>query len=143
MSDNPEGPGWWVASDGKWYPPELHPSVRDDSRAQVAAQVAAQAPAKAPVKVAAGSEPHRWQGQADRSTQVGPQFPDLFKKALEGSHLADNISVKYGNDDERNVTAPAAAGSMAGARSGGSASSSSGASSTAGSTAKRKWRKGR
>jgi len=22
MSDNPQGPGWWLASDGKWYPPE-------------------------------------------------------------------------------------------------------------------------
>src|ERR1700733_7115905 len=25
MSDFSQGPGWWVASDGKWYPPELHP----------------------------------------------------------------------------------------------------------------------
>jgi CRP/FNR family transcriptional regulator, cyclic AMP receptor protein len=25
MSDVSQGPGWWVASDGKWYPPELHP----------------------------------------------------------------------------------------------------------------------
>ncbi len=23
MSDTSEGPGWWLASDGKWYPPEL------------------------------------------------------------------------------------------------------------------------
>ena len=22
MSDSPQGPGWWQASDGKWYPPE-------------------------------------------------------------------------------------------------------------------------
>ena len=28
MSDKCEGPGWWIASDGKWYPPELHPAVR-------------------------------------------------------------------------------------------------------------------
>jgi hypothetical protein len=28
VSDMSEGPGWWVASDGKWYPPHLHPSVR-------------------------------------------------------------------------------------------------------------------
>ena len=27
MSQNAEGPGWWLASDGKWYPPNLHPSV--------------------------------------------------------------------------------------------------------------------
>lgn len=27
MSDQSQGPGWWVASDGKWYPPESHPSA--------------------------------------------------------------------------------------------------------------------
>jgi hypothetical protein len=25
MSMTPEGPGWWEASDRKWYPPDLHP----------------------------------------------------------------------------------------------------------------------
>ncbi len=25
MSDTSAGPGWWLASDGRWYPPELHP----------------------------------------------------------------------------------------------------------------------
>src|SRR5947209_7011995 len=28
MSDTQRGPGWWIASDGKWYPPELHPNYR-------------------------------------------------------------------------------------------------------------------
>src|ERR1700694_4871078 len=98
MSDKPEGPGWWVASDGKWYPPELHPSVRD-----------ATTRAKETSPVTEGSQPNRWQGQSDRSTQVGPQFPDLFKKALEGSHLVDNVTVKYDGDDERNVTGPTTA----------------------------------
>ena len=27
MSDVSEGPGWWQASDGKWYAPELHPDA--------------------------------------------------------------------------------------------------------------------
>lgn len=27
MSNQSQGPGWWVASDGKWYPPETHPSA--------------------------------------------------------------------------------------------------------------------
>jgi uncharacterized RDD family membrane protein YckC len=27
MSDVSQGAGWWMASDGKWYPPHLHPSV--------------------------------------------------------------------------------------------------------------------
>lgn len=28
MSDVSQGPGWWLASDGKWYPPHLHPGHR-------------------------------------------------------------------------------------------------------------------
>jgi hypothetical protein len=27
VSDSSRGFGWWLASDGKWYPPELHPFV--------------------------------------------------------------------------------------------------------------------
>jgi len=28
MSDVSQGAGWWQASDGKWYPPEQHPSYQ-------------------------------------------------------------------------------------------------------------------
>jgi hypothetical protein len=27
MADEPQGLGWWQASDGAWYPPELHPDA--------------------------------------------------------------------------------------------------------------------
>ncbi len=27
MSDSPQGPGWWQASDGRWYPPEQSPGL--------------------------------------------------------------------------------------------------------------------
>ena len=27
MSDTPQGPGWWQASDGKWYPPQSAPTA--------------------------------------------------------------------------------------------------------------------
>jgi len=27
VSDVSQGPGWWIASDGKWYPPESHPDA--------------------------------------------------------------------------------------------------------------------
>ena len=27
MSDTSQGPGWWQASDGKWYPPDQQPGV--------------------------------------------------------------------------------------------------------------------
>ena len=123
MSDKPEGSGWWIASDGKWYPPELHPSVREDPTPPTAA------------KDTDPTQPPRWQGQADKSTQVGPRFPDLFQKALQGSHLADNVSVKYAADDPRNgalaTTRPETARPTSGSTAGGSSG-----------TNKRKWRKG-
>jgi hypothetical protein len=123
MSDKPEGPGWWIASDGKWYPPELHPSVRDDA-----------APRATKQDTRTASSP-RWQAQADKPTQVGPRFPDLFQKALEGSHLADNVSVEYAGDDERNGTLASTRAEntrpTAGAGTGGSSGSG-----------KRRWRKG-
>jgi hypothetical protein len=28
VSESPEGPGWWQASDGKWYPPEQAPGYQ-------------------------------------------------------------------------------------------------------------------
>ena len=28
MSDGSQGPGWWVASDGRWYAPEQHPNYQ-------------------------------------------------------------------------------------------------------------------
>ncbi|QGG93756.1 septum formation family protein [Actinomarinicola tropica] len=32
MSDSSQGPGWWRASDGRWYPPEAEPGPRRASR---------------------------------------------------------------------------------------------------------------
>jgi hypothetical protein len=131
MSDKPEGPGWWIASDGKWYPPELHPSAGGES------------PAGAPA--APPTQPHRWQGQSSDNAHVGPQFPDLFQKAMQGSHLADNISVKYDGDDERNVQVPPVSTRMrVVATAGGGPSDGGGVvGATIGAPAKRKGRKGR
>src|ERR1035441_595841 len=28
LSDDLQGIGWWLASDGKWYPPDLRPATR-------------------------------------------------------------------------------------------------------------------
>ncbi len=33
MSDTPVGPGWWKASDDKWYPPEQHPDYQPPANA--------------------------------------------------------------------------------------------------------------
>jgi hypothetical protein len=128
MSDISEGQGWWIASDGKWYPPELHPSVRQAAPVHSVAQTVPSgfggsqteawqsAPAGAPAGAAPAADHH-----------VGPQFPDLFQKALEGSHLVDNVSVKYADDDHRSA-APSFTSTPVGAASG--------------SSAKRRWRKG-
>jgi len=44
MSDVSQGPGGWLATDGKWYPPERHPSYQ-------APQVAHSEPAAQPPQV--------------------------------------------------------------------------------------------
>ncbi len=155
MSDKPEGPGWWIASDGKWYPPELHPSVREQAPA-VTPAVNATPPAVATVPdsvpdVASmqgldGVPKRRWDDDpAAKSAHVGPQFPDLFQKALQGSHLADNISVKYDGEERRNSGAGSGSATMAGARAN---SSTTGAPGVGGTTigapsSKKKRRKGR
>ncbi len=139
MSDKPEGPGWWIASDGKWYPPELHPSAKKE------AAVATAPDRRNPEPPADGTNgPKRWQGQADR--RVGPQFPDLFQKAMEGSHLADSVSVKYDGADERNGRAPSSpTKSGSGTKRGDGQSVAAGVTgATIGApTAKRRWRKSR
>jgi hypothetical protein len=52
MRDGMPGPGWWIASDGNWYPPELHPDVR--AAAITTAPSAAESAISEPV-AAAGS----------------------------------------------------------------------------------------
>lgn len=40
MSDTPQGPGWWQASDRKWYPPR--PANPNDPRVALQAAIAKQ-----------------------------------------------------------------------------------------------------
>ncbi len=135
MSDKSEGPGWWIASDGKWYPPELHPSVREESTTTPAMQGLDGVPRR------------RWDDDPSKATHVGPQFPDLFQKALQGSHVADNISVKYSGEERR----AGGTGSMAAVNANSSPHSSSGSEGSTGvvgatigaPVSKKRWRKGR
>lgn len=34
-ADQPQGPDWWQATDGKWYPPFLHPGYQGSQGAQI------------------------------------------------------------------------------------------------------------
>src|SRR5436189_1658811 len=49
MSEQSQGPGWWKASDGKWYPPEQAPAAPPPTTAPIAAPPPAGAPAGPPV----------------------------------------------------------------------------------------------
>jgi hypothetical protein len=131
MSEHQRGDGWWMASDGNWYPPELHPSARDDAtdRAQPANPVAV---------------PERPASEASGIGHVGPQFPDLFQTAVQGNHLADSVSVKYDGDDERNVPVGAVSSApRANPSSQATADTASGGSigDFTGASAKRRWRR--
>ena len=74
MSDKPQGPGWWLASDGTWHPPELHPSVRDDTSANPAPTAVPEAPVTATAAPAADSP------QAPVATAAAPG-PGTFAPA--------------------------------------------------------------
>ncbi len=118
MSDASQGPGWWIASDGKWYPPELHPSVREVPRAP-----------------AVGAPPSGAGRPGGGPAHAGPHFPDLFQTALQGAPMADIVSVRYDGADER-------AGSGRHGRGGDSFTSRAPASGTAKGDSKRWHRKG-
>src|SRR3954468_8335462 len=49
MSEQSQGPGWWKASDGKWYPPEQAPAAPPPSTAPIAAPPPAGAPVGPPL----------------------------------------------------------------------------------------------
>ena len=68
MSDVSGGDGWWMASDGKWYPPETHPDRQ-------AASVQAQPPI--------ASQPTPEQPVAPQSTQQLPGPVDAPAQSLE------------------------------------------------------------
>ncbi len=135
MSDKSEGPGWWIASDGKWYPPELHPSVRQESTTAPSMQGLDGVPRR------------RWDDDAAKATHVGPQFPDLFQKAIAGvargrQHLGE---VRRRGARAGGTGSMARAGvSPSASANGGTEGSGGVAGATIGAPAsKKRWRKGR
>lgn len=67
MSDTFEGPGYWMASDGKWYPPHRHPDP--NYRAQFT-------PPPVPPPV-----PKSVRAEAGEATLVPPAVPDVAEPA--------------------------------------------------------------
>ena len=57
MSEQSQGPGWWKASDGKWYPPEQAPAAPPPSTEPIAAAPPAGTPVGAPFGPPGSSPP--------------------------------------------------------------------------------------
>lgn len=67
MSEVSMGPGWWQASDGKWYPPEQHPDFRP------AAVI--QSPIPLPQEYLSGQAmPTQWTSQGYSTYEVPPTY---------------------------------------------------------------------
>ena len=65
MSDTSQGPGWWLASDGKWYPPQSAPAY---------AAAGAPAPTTASPTDAPPQQPPYQQPQYQQPTAPPPQY---------------------------------------------------------------------
>jgi len=80
MSDTSQGPGWWLASDGKWYPPDLTPGA---AQPPVPQQPFAGAGAGYPVTVtyAAPMEIARWRALVHLFMAI-PHFIILYALGL-------------------------------------------------------------
>ncbi|MFN3219940.1 MAG: hypothetical protein ACE367_25910 [Acidimicrobiales bacterium] len=73
MSDYSQGPGWWQASDGRWYPPETHPDYVAPPPAAPAVVPPPAAPAVVPPPAAPAAEPTA--PTAGDSTSAPPAAP--------------------------------------------------------------------
>lgn len=85
MSDVSQGPGWWQASDGKWYPPEQTPGAQPSSPAEATPSSAAVPAPGAPGGFAApgaagGGSPG---GTPSTTVSIGDAFNWGFKKFQE------------------------------------------------------------
>ena len=75
MSEAWVGPGWWMASDGRWYAPEQHPWVRDQTSESHRGAPAPDTPTAPRVQgpsVAPGSQWSPWVGPPTSSPPGAP-----------------------------------------------------------------------
>lgn len=83
MSDVSQGPGWWQASDGKWYPPEQAPGAQPTSAPPTTPPTTPPAPG-GPAPGGFAQQPAGFgQGGARESFSVGDAFNWGFKKFQE------------------------------------------------------------
>lgn len=75
MSNTPQGPGWWIASDGKWYPPEQRPAAP---------------PPPPPVAPAAGA------GTPPPFGAMGPVQPPGYASTIPPKKSGTNMALIWG-----------------------------------------------
>src|SRR6478672_7390281 len=71
MSTTPQGPGWWQASDGNWYPPELAPGASPTPQPLSPPAANAGEPASSPVSPAGPSSPSSPQSSGSQFAMGG------------------------------------------------------------------------
>ena len=78
MSDTQPDPSWWLAVDGRWYPPELHPD-------------AANTPTGGPTfRGSAGSGPTQIRDRAERG-RIGEEAGTVLARCRQG-RLRDDVA---------------------------------------------------
>ncbi len=78
MADQSNGEGWWVASDGKWYPPELHADFVRPAAVDPVVEPATEAAVEPEPEPVADSEP-----EADPEPEAEKFLPE------EGENMVD------------------------------------------------------
>lgn len=85
------GEGWWIASDGRWYPPELHP---DRSVGSIAADVASTEVSSSRAGSSAAAEADRLRKLADQQQARAEQTriqADNWAKGAEGERRTAEV----------------------------------------------------
>ncbi len=75
MSDTSQGPGWWQASDGKWYPPESVPWAAPTTPPVTPPETAPETPPATPAETAPMADPVAPFGQTPPATPYGQTPP--------------------------------------------------------------------
>ncbi len=91
MSDTSQGPGWWIASDGKWYAAERHPNYLPPPPATAAASLPPPPTTALPAPPASlSTEPQSAVGGDTDGSVVGP-----FLATEPSSEVADDGATFY------------------------------------------------
>lgn len=107
MSDTSQGPGWWQASDLKWYPPELYPTDWEASKDEAAqngtpaseqptVEVTAPEPAPASVAEPVAEAPPTLPAVEEPVVEAPPTLPPLAE--VSPATEAAPISGSLGDD---------------------------------------------